>query len=210
MAIVLTVNGTPFSFPESNDVFWGQSVTDWAAAISNGLLQKAGGSFSLQSEVDFGFGYGLKSFYYKTKSSNIASSGQFRLARPDNVTWRNSSNDSDLHLSVNEEDRLVFNNVPINSIVQNISSDVQLTVADSLKIFLVDTSLPRSITLPSPSSLLGMTFTFKDISGLASSHPISLIRSGTEKIEGSAETYVLSINRGAWTLVSDGTDWHII
>jgi len=107
--ITLTINGNNYQFPEPNDIEWGQNVTDWASAITNGMLQKAGGSFTLLAEVDFGATYGVKSAYYKTRSSNLADAGPFRLARTDVINWRNNANSANLSLSVDASDNLLFN-----------------------------------------------------------------------------------------------------
>lgn len=206
----LIINGTTYSYPEPNDMSWGQSATEWATAITNGMLQKAGGSFPLTSEVDFGFGYGLKSFYYKTKSSNISTTGNFRLARTDTVSWRNQANTENVSLTVNDEDRLEFNSSPLGISILSLSSETILTIQDSSKVILLNPSSSFSVTLPDPSLLPATYFTFKDISGSAATNPIQLLRFNTEKIEGVSETYSLQTNRGTWRFISDGTDWHLI
>lgn len=77
------------------------------------MLQKAGGLFQLLAEVDFGTGYGIKSLYYKTRTSNIADAGQFRLARADVINWRNEANSANLSLGVSSTNVLQFNGVNI-------------------------------------------------------------------------------------------------
>lgn len=37
MAVTLTVNGVPYSFPETGELGWGEQVTDWAEAVTNQL-----------------------------------------------------------------------------------------------------------------------------------------------------------------------------
>ncbi len=113
MSIPLNVNGVVFEYPELDDEDWGVDSTDWAAAVTNGMLQKAGGLFTLTADADFGASFGLKSLYYKTRTSNPASTGQFRLAKTDSVSWRNNANASDLPLSIDALDRLTFNGVVI-------------------------------------------------------------------------------------------------
>lgn len=113
MSIALTVNGVVYNYPEVDDTDWGAEATDWAAAITNGTLQKAGGLFQLLAEVDFGTSYGVKSLYYKSRTANVADSGQIRLARADVINFRNEANSANLSLAVNSSNNLTFNGVEI-------------------------------------------------------------------------------------------------
>ena len=117
MSVNLVVNGTTYSFPELSDKDWGLNVTAWATAVTAGMLQKAGGTFTLTADADFGANYGLKSIYYKSRSSNIADAGQVRLARADKISWRNTANGANLDLEVNASDKLLFggSQIPITS-----------------------------------------------------------------------------------------------
>lgn len=117
MSIPLTINGQVFQYPETGDSNWGVQATQWASAVSTGLLQKTGGLFTLISEVDFGASFGLKSLYYKTRTASVASAGQFRLARTDVVSWRNQAGDGDLDLAVNSSNVLIFNGTAIGNFV---------------------------------------------------------------------------------------------
>ena len=342
MAVTLTVNGQNYPFPELNDTNWAQNVTDWATAVTQGMLQKAGGLFALQAELDFGQNYGIKSLYYKTRTSNIASAGQFRLARADVVSWRNNANGADLNLSVDTSNELNWAGNPLpqekytaatsdtldmditdyvitgeivaGSIlnthigasaaialsklaaltasralvsdgsgvvsvsavtatelgyVSGVTSAIQTQLGTKLTdpmttnadlitraagvparipagtngdvltmvasaptwqapagapavvvpmsyphpgvnntLILVDTSAARTIELPAPSN--GTRLIVKDAVGLAASNNITLARDGSEKIEGVAADKVLQTDWGAWTFVSDGTDWYMI
>ncbi len=114
MATPLTINGTAYQFPQQFDRNWGPTVTNWATAVTNGMLQKAGGTFTLTSEVNFGATYGVKMAYLKSSGSNIASTGFLRM--PNNNTglvWRNAANNGDLALTVNASNQLTFNGTPI-------------------------------------------------------------------------------------------------
>jgi hypothetical protein len=108
MTVALTVNAVIFDYPERGDTSWGPDSTDWASAVTTGMLQKAGGTFALTAEVYFGATYGLKSAYYKSTTSNIAAAGQVRLARTDSISFRNVANSADLALTVNGSDELTF------------------------------------------------------------------------------------------------------
>lgn len=108
MSVVLTINGTGYDYPETDDQLWGPDATAWAQAVTTGMLQKAGGLFLLLAEVDFGTGYGLKSLYYKSRATNPASTGILRLGNAEEIVWRNAANDDEFSLTVNSSDILVF------------------------------------------------------------------------------------------------------
>lgn len=109
MTISLDVNGSSYAYPQTGDNNWGGNATSWAYAISIGVLQKQGGTFTLTAEVDFGASYGLKSLYYKSRTSNVAGAGQVRLARADVISWRNQANGANLDLGPNSSNVLQFN-----------------------------------------------------------------------------------------------------
>ena len=113
MSIPLIINGVTYNFPQPFDTNWAPAVDAWAVAVTNGLLQKAGGSFPLASEVDFGNSFGIRVKYVKSEESNIATTGFFRLANASpGVGWRNAANSADLLLTVNSSDQITFNGVP--------------------------------------------------------------------------------------------------
>lgn len=109
MATSLTINGVSYNYPETGDNEWGTAATDWATAVTNGMLQKAGGSFILTAEVDFGASHGLASLYFRSRSSNPAATGVVRFANDEGITWRNNANSGDLLLKVNSSDQLEYN-----------------------------------------------------------------------------------------------------
>ncbi len=63
-----------------------------------------------------------------------------------------------------------------------------------------------AVTLPSAEVRPGRIYTIKDESGSASSNNITVSTEGSETIDGSA-TDVISIDYGAKTFYSDGSDW---
>lgn len=133
MATNLIINGATYPFPQTNDVEWGDIVTNWATAVTNGMLQKAGGAFTLTADVNFGASYGLTSLYYKTRSSSIASSGEFRLAKADTITFRNNADSGDLELGINGSDELIFNSVVLSPSIVTVddTSTIALTITSS-------------------------------------------------------------------------------
>lgn len=136
MSTPLTVNGTVFQYPQLGDNGWGPDATNWATAVTQGMLQQAGGLFTLTSEVDFGANYGVKSLYYKSRTANIASAGQIRLAQGDTIQWRNNANSGDLALTVSS-DNLTFNGQAVvagdifNANI-NVAADIQFSKMETL------------------------------------------------------------------------------
>lgn len=113
MSVNVVLNGVSYTIPDPGNDGWGQNLTDYFVAIASGLLQKAGGTFSLTAEVDFGATYGLKSTYFKSRATNPASTGQLRLGNAEGIYWRNAANSANLGLLVNASDLLEFNGTTI-------------------------------------------------------------------------------------------------
>lgn len=114
MSILVPFNGSNYIIPTPNEIGWGTNLDNYLVAIANGTLQNIGGSFVLSNDVDFGGTNGVKSAYYKTRSSNIAGSGNFRLANNvDTISFRNFLNNADLALKVNTSNQLEFNGIPL-------------------------------------------------------------------------------------------------
>jgi hypothetical protein len=89
--------------------------------------------------------------------------------------------------------------------VTAVSSNISLAANT---IYLVDTSVARSLTLPTPAS--GTTMWIKDKTGSGDVNNITLVRAASEKIETVGASFVLDLKLGAWQIVSDGTDWFIL
>jgi hypothetical protein len=113
MSVNVVLNGTTYVIPDPGDNTWGQDLTDYFVAISTGVLQKAGGSFTLTAEVDFGATYGLKSSYLKSRTANVSSTGTVRLAKTDFIGWRDNANANDLELGIDASDNLTWNGNPL-------------------------------------------------------------------------------------------------
>ena len=116
MSVSLVVNGISYSFPQTGEDDWGDDVTNWASAITSGMLQKAGGSFTLTADANFGPSFGLISAYFTSRTASAASSGAVRLAVTDTLSWRNNANSGNLPLGVDSSNNLTFNGNPIPSI----------------------------------------------------------------------------------------------
>lgn len=116
MPTPLTVNGSTFNYPNTNDTAWGYEATGWAVAITAATLPKAGGAFTLTGPVNFGSAAGLlaKSFSSNT-GANVAVSGVLNLTATDVIAWRNASNTGDNTLGVNGSNQLIFNGTALLS-----------------------------------------------------------------------------------------------
>jgi hypothetical protein len=66
------------------------------------------------------------------------------------------------------------------------------------------------LQLPDPSENEGMKFTIKDVGGVLSTYPVSLLPFDTEAIEGYAGSYSLDADFGIWVVYCDGTNWHLL
>lgn len=106
MSVILPINGINYPYPQTGEENWGDNATNWAVAITNGTLQKAGGLFTLTSEVDFGGTFGLKSVYFKSRTGNPAVAGQVRLANADSINFRNLLNNGDLAFKPGSSDAI--------------------------------------------------------------------------------------------------------
>lgn len=153
MSTALTVNGVTYNYPASGDENWATDASGWASAVTSGMLQKAGGSFTLTAEVDFGGSFGLKSLYLKSQGTNPASSGIVRLASTEAVSWRNNANSGNLTLATNASDQLLFNSI----VLVDLSSSQTLT-NKTLTTPIISTISGPSLTLLPGSSQDGDVF----------------------------------------------------
>ena len=117
MSILITYNGLPYYIPVTGENGWGQEVTNYLVALSGGSLTLAGGSFPLQSEVNFGPTYGVASPYFRsglTAMPPCATAGVLRLTNTETVQWRNATNTANLSLYL-VGNSLYFNGSPIGA-----------------------------------------------------------------------------------------------
>ena len=92
MSTSLTINGVAYAYPDTGDQSWGAAASAWAAAVTTGMLQKAGGTFTLTADVNFGATYGIKSKYFTTVAASPATAGVLRLAIGDTIDWGTANN----------------------------------------------------------------------------------------------------------------------
>ena len=100
--------GPNYTIPDVGDVNWGQQVTNFLVAIPAGVVPTQG-TFALTGDLNFGTSFGIVSEYFKSGSASVATTGLFRLAHNDTISFRNQANSGDLALGVNSSDQITFN-----------------------------------------------------------------------------------------------------
>lgn len=90
---------------------------------------------------------------------------------------------------------------------QSISTNTALTDSLADLILYISTAAARTITLPNPANNTNRRIIFKDVTGTMETNNVTIARFGSEKIENLAASKVIAANYGAYTLISDGTDW---
>lgn len=115
MSVPLTVNGVTFNYPVQGDIRWGPVLTAWSTAVTTGMLQKAGGSFPLTAEADFGTSFGINVLSLKSTTLPRATTGFIRMANAQAIAWRNFANSADLPLTVDASNQLTYNGVAIGA-----------------------------------------------------------------------------------------------
>lgn len=113
MSTTLTINGVAFAYPDTGDQNWGTEASGWAAAVTSGMLQKAGGTFTLTADVNFGATFGLFAKYFTSVTANPSATGVLRLANADGIGWRNSGNSADFLLKPDANGFLQYNSIDL-------------------------------------------------------------------------------------------------
>lgn len=132
-SVNVTVNGTSYTIPQTNEKGWGNNVTTWIQAISANTLQPIGGTFTLSADVYFGSNFGTVSQYYKSPNANIAGTGILRLNNnSDAIAWRNAGNSADLSLLVNGSNQLTFNGSALGTAASGSFNDSGFNVFNNL------------------------------------------------------------------------------
>lgn len=80
---------------------------------------------------------------------------------------------------------------------------------DDYLIGVISTASPYQLVLPSASELPGRSYLVKDESGAAALHPIQLVTSLGQTIDGTS-TRTIDMNYGSLTVYSDGQNWFTI
>ena len=205
MPLSLVINGITYNYPQSGDELWGDDATNWAQAVTQGMLQKAGGLFQLTSEVDFGSSYGVKALTYKSRSANIASTGQIRLAHNDVISFRNLANSGNLNLDPNPaSDILSFNSIDL----VDISSSQTLTNKTINLSTITGFTANRAIASNGAGDLIASAVTSTElgfVAGLTSS-AVGTTQSQTLSGKTFAQHILPSVNNN-FDLGETGTRW---
>jgi len=181
LAIPLNINGAIFEYPEDFDESWGISATGWAQAVTNGMLQRQGGSFPLTADVNFGTSFGLVSPYFTSHTINPATVGTVRLASADpGVGFRNNANSGNLILTTDTSDNLLYNGHILTGSstgpVTSITGTAHQVIA-SAATGAVTLSLPQSIDTTNSPVFNGETL--NGILFMANTNPVGFQDSGS-------------------------------
>ncbi|MDZ4678392.1 MAG: hypothetical protein SGI74_12885 [Oligoflexia bacterium] len=111
--------------------------------------------------------------------------------------------------SSHTNDRTInFPDVPGFFHIVSISTISSNTTATPGTTYLVDTS-GGAVTVTLPAASQNFYFIVKDKAGSFSTNNCTIARAGTEKIENLSSNKILSGDWGAYTFISDGTDWFV-
>jgi hypothetical protein len=72
------------------------------------------------------------------------------------------------------------------------------------------TSGAINVTLFTGGAARHTSFTIKDTHGTFQTNAVTIVRAGSESIEGVAANFVCNRKYGVWTFITDGTNWFII
>ena len=92
--------------------------------------------------------------------------------------------------------------------ILDLESKTTSFVAETGKLYNINISAAINITLPTLGN--NIIFTIKDVSGSLSTNNATLIRNGSESIDGLPVNRILETNFGSWTIYSDGSNWFIL
>lgn len=93
-----------------------------------------------------------------------------------------------------------------------VAGNLIISPTDTFVVVRVDTTSPRTITLPSASAVVpGRMYIIKDLSGLSNDNPITITRQVGDTIEGAAADYTIDSNFGSYMVIGDGaSNWVIV
>lgn len=92
----------------------------------------------------------------------------------------------------------------------SISASTPLTLAHDGAILHVDTTGGAvSLTLLDPTTASGFTFKVRDVANKFGTNAVTLVRNGSEQINGLAADFVLDADGGEWTVFCDGTNYFV-
>jgi hypothetical protein len=93
----------------------------------------------------------------------------------------------------------------------DVSSDVVINAVDTSVLFRIDTSVPRTITLPlSASTANGRVYIFKDNTGQSFQNAVTIQTIGGDLVEGVSTYEIQSGRESAWIISNGANAWSII
>lgn len=99
--------------------------------------------------------------------------------------------------------------VYLNSAANVVTVSSNHTVLSTEYIILLDSSGGVfNLTLPNPNTV--QMFIIKCSTGSCQTNPVTIVRNGSEQIDGTAASKVFSVNFGSWMFVSNGTNWFTV
>ena len=173
MSTNLVVNGTSYAYPAVGDQNWGANASAWAAAVTSGMLQKAGGTFTLTAAANFGPSFGLQALSLQSVAASPALTGVLQLANLDGVNWRNAANTADLSLTVNASNLLQFNGNPLVSGGGGAGSIVNSDISASAAIAYSKLNLSGNVQNSDISATAAIAYSKLNLSGNVQNSDIS-------------------------------------
>ena len=100
----------------------------------------------------------------------------------------------------------------VNSLgLLTIAGNLVIAPSSTYSLISVDTSIPRTITLPAVSLVNGgRLFAIKDASGLSFSNPITILPNGADTVEEAASYTIQSGDGCTWFAANGSSNWEII
>tara|TARA_R110002126_G_scaffold42101_2_gene122012 strand:- start:10959 stop:12599 length:1641 start_codon:yes stop_codon:yes gene_type:complete len=215
MAINVTFNGTAYSFPENREPKgWGASLSAFLVDVGGAALSKAGGTFTLTADIDFGATYGIKSAYYSSRNTSPAAAGQVRLGNTETLQWRDQADGADLPLTADANDNLTYNALTVPTVTTGGDSTKKVAFtadgATTAKALTIDTNHTddRTWTIPdatdtSVGKATTDTLTNKSID--ADNNTLTNIVNAGIKAAAAIDLNKLAATTASRALVSDGS-----
>ena len=178
----------------------GANGDKWTAAALNIDGNVSWGGYSITS---------LKAAAFTAQAANITDT--YRVwAKTDGNLWYTNGSGTPIQLTAGSS---LNTSALITAVYSQLSVSGNLVIGDSdtYTHYKVDTSSPRSVTLPDASNVgAGRYYIISDVSGSAASNNITVSRTGSDTIEG-ATSHVIGADWGSARFVSDGVSkWTVI
>jgi hypothetical protein len=100
MSVNVPFNGETHVIPTSGEKGWAAAVTAFIVSVGANALTAIS---TLAAELDLGATYGIRAMWFRSKTSNPATTGVVRLAQTDQICFRNAANDTNLTLGLSSD-----------------------------------------------------------------------------------------------------------